>query len=482
MKNISSRLMMAIFGIAAWANLSGNVLAQESRTLGQGAIVVRLCPATCVAVNGHGLKSGGKVTVYESKSGWVRVSNYLNRAQLVKSFGNSIARKPALWVASSQLVGGAAKESAETAKPAPAAAAATAASAATTSAKPASSQSRKLTTPTFRPGTTFAKAGDDAAKPAESEPTEAAAQEPETEAPAAAAVATTTEAKPIEQDDAPADGTRRLLTWEELQERLAKQAEEQRRLGDLSEAEKAARAKELADQAAREAEIRRSAEAAEAAKAAEAAQAEEAARVAETAAKEAEEAEAAEAARVAEAAKAAREAEAVAAAEVTKQAELAAAAKKKAQEDAAAKEAAEAAKAAEAAAAAAAAAEAEKATEAAAAAAAAEAANTQTSAAAVTEESIYNPIVSEPISIGPRPKKVTRALLDKRLSKLPGTKSGVKKEAVIALRHYALGLLQSGECKGIASGGPSAVPGMLYVTCTEDPGYLRQFPLKEETW
>ena len=92
------------------------------------------------------------------------------------------------------------------------------------------------------------------------------------------------------------------------------------------------------------------------------------------------------------------------------------------------------------------------------------------------------PVVSEPIKLGARPKKMTKALRDKRLSKLPGTKSGVRLEAVIALRHYALALLNNGECKGIAGGGPSAVPGMLYVTCTEDPTYLRQFPMKEETW
>ncbi|MEE9374749.1 MAG: hypothetical protein V3V04_00270, partial [Rhizobiaceae bacterium] len=88
----------------------------------------------------------------------------------------------------------------------------------------------------------------------------------------------------------------------------------------------------------------------------------------------------------------------------------------------------------------------------------------------------------DPISLGARPKKLTKALRDKRLRRLPGRKSKVRKDVVIALRHYALGLLKSGECTGIKKGGPSAVPGMLYVICTDDPTYLRQFPLKEESW
>ena len=174
------------------------------------------------------------------------------------------------------------------------------------------------------------------------------------------------ESKPVEQPTEPFNGTRRVLTWEQLQERLAKQAKEQKRLSELSEAEKAARAKEQAEIAAKEAEIRRAAKAAEAA------------------------------------------------------------------------------------------------------------------AAATNPE--FKSANSEPISFGSRPKKLTKALLDKRLSKLPGSKSRVKKDVVISLRYYALGLLKSGECQGIAKGGASAVPGMLYVACSDDPTYLRQFPLKEESW
>ena len=40
----------------------------------------------------------------------------------------------------------------------------------------------------------------------------------------------------------------------------------------------------------------------------------------------------------------------------------------------------------------------------------------------------------DPISIGPRPTTFTKALSDKRLSKLPGPKSKIRKDVVIALR------------------------------------------------
>ena len=72
--------------------------------------------------------------------------------------------------------------------------------------------------------------------------------------------------------------------------------------------------------------------------------------------------------------------------------------------------------------------------------------------------------------------------MDKRLSKLPGRKSKMPREIVIALRHYGLGLLKNGECKGVARGGISANPGMIFIACTDDPTYLRQFPLEEQTW
>ena len=97
-------------------------------------------------------------------------------------------------------------------------------------------------------------------------------------------------------------------------------------------------------------------------------------------------------------------------------------------------------------------------------------------------EPVYKSAEADPISFGARPKTLTKALRDKRLRKLPGRKSKVRKDVVIALRHYALGLLKSKECSGIAGGGPSTTRGMLYVTCTDDPSYQRQFPLEEESW
>ena len=90
----------------------------------------------------------------------------------------------------------------------------------------------------------------------------------------------------------------------------------------------------------------------------------------------------------------------------------------------------------------------------------------------------------DPLTIGERPDTLTKALLDKRLSKLPGRKSkSFKKEEVIAMRHHALTLLANGECSGIERGGRSAVQaGMLFVVCSDDPTYLHQFPLEEMSW
>ena len=147
MKNISNRLIAAAFAFAVSVISTSSVQAQESKTLGKGPIVVRLCPTICVAVNVHGLKSGGKVAVYETKSGWMRVSDFLNRFRLVKSFGNLITRKPALWVSASKVVGAAAA----------AAPTSTPAAKPTAESKLAVGPPKKLATPTFRPGKTFAK-------------------------------------------------------------------------------------------------------------------------------------------------------------------------------------------------------------------------------------------------------------------------------------------------------------------------------------
>ena len=87
------------------------------------------------------------------------------------------------------------------------------------------------------------------------------------------------------------------------------------------------------------------------------------------------------------------------------------------------------------------------------------------------------------IEITDRPKTFTKALADRRLSKLPGVKSRrFKKDEVIAIRHHALMLLANNECTGIAEGGRAATPGLLYVRCTDDPTFIRQFPLEEQTW
>lgn len=485
MNSFSNMIKAIALALCAIGLLAGSALAQESKTLGDGPIVVRLCPVNCVAVNGHGLKSGGKITVYETKSGWVRVSDFLSRSRLVKSFGNTITRKPALWVSAGQLAGATQvrKPVAQAARPAP--------------SFTRISQLKRIATPTFRPGSTFAQqeqvtapTQEQAAINTQAETTVAEEETVE----AASQTEVVAEPVVVEAETAttsPAgEGTGRLLTWEQLQEKLAQEAEKQKRQSQLSEAEKAALAKEQAELAAKEEERRKAAEAAELERQAKKKKDDETrravevekARKAEEAARAAEAAEAAEATKAAEAAKAqiakdATEAARVAAAKQAADAE----ARKLADEQQAeaARKAAEAMRVEE-----------EKVAAAAAAAAAEEAKTVEPTkelvAAADTPkdepEPVYKAATAEPISFGSRPKNLTKALMDKRLSKLPGAKSKFRKEVVIALRHYAMGLLNSGECNGIASGGPSAAPGMLYISCSDDPTYLRQFPIKEETW
>lgn len=436
--------------------------AQTARKFGNKPITVRLCPATCVAVNGHGFKPGGATKVYETRSGWARVSGYLDRAKLVTSFGSTITQKPALWVPVSQL--------ASTGTPAPKKAAGKKKPATKAKPKPKRidvvtrlARLRNVPLPTYRPNSTFQRSAlvetqptvvETPAEPIQPKPVEVVETKP-----------VVVDSQPLQEKPA-GDATSRALTWEELQAKLAAQAAQAKQQPVKSEAEQAAeteRAKQAAREAAREAEARRQAEIA--------AKAREAKRLADL--KEAEKAEAEKQARLKREAEAQRKA-----AEAKAAADKAAAAAKTATDKAAAEKAA------------------------------AEAAKKDSSETVKftppkdteqpkAEEKVavalppkkeeepvptYKSAEADPIVFGERPKKLTKRLLDKRLRKLPGPKSRVRKEAVIALRHYALGLLNSGECKGILKGGASAVPGMLYVACTDDPTYLRQFPLKEEQW
>lgn len=91
--------------------------------------------------------------------------------------------------------------------------------------------------------------------------------------------------------------------------------------------------------------------------------------------------------------------------------------------------------------------------------------------AAIEEEtdSFGNPIVSVP-------KKLTKELKDKRLSKLP-SKPNAKYDlkTIIAMRHHGLQLIQNGECSGISEGGRSlSLAGWIYLRCENDPTF-RQF-------
>ncbi len=524
-----------IKGIVTFAFLATAVSAaqaQTARKFGGKNPTVRLCPATCSAVNGHGFKAGAATTVYETKSGWARVSGYLDRAKLVASFGEKTPAKPALWVPVSAL--------ASTAKAKAPAKKKTVAKK-KTAKKVVAKKPRRVSVidrlarlrnpalPKFRPGTSVVAA------PAAEAPTtvvaEVVEQEPIVETPVVETpVVETPKAevaavpvKPVVVDTQ--GGNQKALTWEQVQAKIAAQKKAEQSGQAQAPAKPAAVAvKKEPDNAAKVAAAQKAAERKAAAKAAalerEKKRAEAKRLRDEARAKRNEErkkaAEAAKAKRVA-AAKAAREEAA------RKRAEAKAAKAAKAKEIADAKKA-EAAKAAKVASAAKTdkkvgynppkedgtlalgangqavklpplvssttktepvKVEAAKPVETAPVAVKEEpvkVASVETPAKPAGPEPTFTSAEADPIDFGKRPKKLTKALLDKRLRKLPGRKSKVKPEIVIAMRHSALGLLKSGECKGIAGGGKSAVPGMFFITCSEDPGYLRQFPIVEESW
>ncbi|EFL90976.1 conserved hypothetical protein [Ahrensia sp. R2A130] len=540
--------------------------AQEARVFGDGPITVRLCPATCQAVNGHGYKSGAPAQVLETRDGWARVSSFLPRRQLVSAFGwRAVPRKPALWVALSSL---------KTA-PAPTAAAPTAAprEKKAEAKKPRRvdvvtrlARLRNPSIPSFRPDTEVAVVAVEppatpeavaVETPSEPEkPQEIAVAEPVEPIPPAAVVEPApiveevpeapqvVETPAIVEPVAPAavSTTGEALTWEQLQERLAAQKSEAAKSANASEAANAQKeleaAKAEAARVAQEQEARQAAEAARQAEAAKAAREAEARKIAEAkarsdelAAKQAREkaeadelarqkAEADEVARVkAEADEAARqkaEADVLAKAEQQKiaeqkrreaEAEAAKIAAKQAapktagsvgytppQPDAAPAESEVAAIAEPVVTLPEAKVESKAETTQVAAVKLPPVAPTPAPAAAPEApvsvekpqfsgpEPTYATAEPDPMDFGSRPKSLTKKLLDKRLSKLPGRKSKMPKEVVIALRHYALGLLNNGECTGVARGGLSASPGMIFISCSDDPTYLRQFPLQEQSW
>ncbi|MEE9313259.1 MAG: hypothetical protein V3V02_01290 [Rhizobiaceae bacterium] len=515
--------MAAMFAVVAGQTAHG----QTARKFGKKAITVRLCPTNCTKVTGHGYKPGGSTTVYETKGGWARVSGYIKRSELVKSFGNKITKKPALWVPVSSLKTVKKKVVAKKKKPV----VKKKVSKKKTVKKRRVARLSRTPLPIFRPNSAFTTS----VPVVVNEPTvveQSVVEQPVMEP--AVKVVESTPVTPKSQET----GSKGALTWEQVQAKIAAQKNNANTnsasaTAKVAAAMKAAAAKKVTDAA----KVAAAKKAADAAKVAAAKKTADAAKVA-TAKKTADAAKVAAAKKTADAAKVAAakktaDAAKVAAAKKTADAAKVAAAKKTADaaKVAAAKKTADAAKAAavkktaDAAKkqpatvseeqrvaaiiaknkAARIAAEASRKTETPKVNAKKPAVGYQppkpedTTVAVVlppkevaatdaptakqpTSEPVYKSAKADPIVFGKRPKKYIKALRDKRLRKLPGSKSGVRKDVVIALRHYALGLLKSGECKGISKGGPSTTPGMLYVICTDDLTYLRQFPLKEESW
>jgi len=90
----------------------------------------------------------------------------------------------------------------------------------------------------------------------------------------------------------------------------------------------------------------------------------------------------------------------------------------------------------------------------------------------VETDSFGNPIVSTP-------KKLTKELRDKRLSKLPSKPNAeFDLKSIIAMRHHGLQLIKKGECTNIIEGGRSlSLAGWIYLRCENDPTF-RQFSVE----
>ncbi len=494
--------------------------AQTARKFAGKNPVVRLCPVTCTAVNGHGFKAGASTTVYETKSGWARVSGYLDRTKLVASFGVNTPRKPALWVPVSSLAF-TAKAKAPVKKKTVAKKKVIAKKPKRVSVIDQLARLRNPALPSFRPNTVVAST------PVVETPTTAIADVVEETVVVATPVVESPVVETVEVPSPPVvvdtqGGDQKALTWEQVQAKIAAQKRAEQtgaaepaaavvkketdnaaklaadrkaalKTAALEREAKRAEAKKLADEARQKriAERKKTADVVKAKRVADAKVVQEErvrkraeVKAAELAkAKEVEGAKKAQAAKLAEIAKteeASKEDEKVgntppkedavdgvvalgATGQVVKLPPLVSSETK--QEPAKVEKA-----------------ESVEPATPAVKEQLVKVASVDDPAKPAGPEPTFTSAEADPIDFGKRPKKLTKALLDKRLRKLPGRKSKVKPEIVIAMRHSALGLLKSGECKGIAGGGKSAVPGMFFITCTEDPGYLRQFPIVEESW
>ena len=461
--------MVGLFAAMA-IGFGSSAQAQTARKFGKKTITVRLCPSKCVAVNGHGYSAGKSTPVYETRGGWARISGYMDRGKLVPSFGDKITKKPALWVPLSSFVSNKVKpKKVAKKKPARKTAAKKVAKKKRVSIVDRVARLRRVPLPNFRPNTNYQVAVSEpvVTQPVIAEPEvvtqPVVAPEPKVEVVETTPVVTTPKGS----------ATNSALTWEQVQAKIAAQKGKVAQIPTTSATPTPPATPVPPTPVVKKIDTSKE---------------DEARRVAEANKIAREAAEKKITAEVAKRAKLAREAEEMKAREVaTKQAAAQAKKDKKGVKFTPPKE------------------ETEKVAvalpkvvlpptittapkEATPTVAAPKVATPTvvtpkaTAPAKTTAVPLNKAAEADPISFGSRPKKMTRALRDKRLRKLPGTKSKVSREVVIALRHYALGLLKSGECQGIAGGGASTTQGMLFVVCKEDPTYQRQFSLKEESW
>ena len=423
--------------LASILQFSAPVGAVEISKVVSGPVVVRLCPQTCTAINDHGFRVGSAVGVFERRGGWARISHQLPPEKLA-NLGAEIPANPAYWIAESLLTGGptaaaTGQESDDnvatpTARPSPAD---------VRVAKRAKQQKRKVTLPKFRPGTiVLAKANIQSTAKTEDKievsaaPAVGEAGGEATTKPAADRKTETKVAMIKAEPAAPSSDNKSNPVKEDT-------AQSQNGLKPVAPKSLSAAADDAAkpDTAgAGEQEVTKEQQADHQSASAPATNT------------------------PATATPAANTATEKAAQPTGEEAKVAMVDQAKQSNDAAPKQDQSPAK--------------------------DQPSETGNPAKKPAAEPTFRSANVEPIKMTERPKKYIKALDDKRLKKLPGRKSkGFSLEEIIAIRHHALVLLENKECKGIARGGRSmGTRGQLYVVCSDDITFLRQFPLEEQSW
>ncbi|MDD9910331.1 MAG: hypothetical protein OXR62_11645 [Ahrensia sp.] len=88
--------------LAASVSMLG-LASAPAEAAGERFPTVRLCPVTCFSVSYHPYTLTSKLEVFETRSGWARISPYLDRPALVLRYGEKVPETPAHWIRLSTL-------------------------------------------------------------------------------------------------------------------------------------------------------------------------------------------------------------------------------------------------------------------------------------------------------------------------------------------------------------------------------------------